>query len=236
MPSYPFNILNFGFKQFSRYTLKVNRKGYLSLEVKGASLKGNTKNSKNQWVHVAVTMPSNGTLGNNILYVNGDVYATSSSTQVLDTADNPVYVGGQARDTDGVLGPVLAKVGQIDDLRMFGTALTEAQVEAVMNNNQQSQAKSARKLITEKVTEATKQVKAYPVPTSGLLNISVPNGNAGNLDYQIYSIQGKLVDTGVIKENYAKQTLDISKLNSGVYIINLKDTEGVVYRVKVIKN
>ncbi|MFV0566606.1 MAG: LamG-like jellyroll fold domain-containing protein [Flavobacteriaceae bacterium] len=225
LSSFPFNIFNFGYGGYARYTLKVNSSGYLSLDVQGSTVTGTTAVSKNEWVHVAVTMPEGGTLGDNILCVNGDVYATSDSTQELNTRANPVYVGGQANNA-GALGPILAKPGQMDVVRVFECALTEAQIEKVMGNIL---------LSAENIINQTKQVKAYPVPTSGLVNISLPNNDETELKYQIISVQGQVVKSGAIKSNFGKQDIDISPLSSGIYIINLTDADGTAYRVKVVK-
>jgi len=78
------------------------------------------------------------------------------------------------------------------------------------------------------------EVNAYPMPTSGIVNITLPEG-IGSLDYDIYSIQGQKVKKGVLTANVAC-SIDLSALNSGVYIISMKNAEGVIYKVKVIKN
>jgi pectin methylesterase-like acyl-CoA thioesterase len=77
-------------------------------------------------------------------------------------------------------------------------------------------------------------VKAYPMPTNGVVNLTLPEG-IGSLNYEVYSLQGQKVKKGVLLSD-ATRSVDLSTLNSGVYIISMKNTEGVVYKVKVIKN
>ena len=48
-------------------------------------------------------------------------------------------------------------------------------------------------------------------------------------------MQGTKGQNGVLAINIAR-SIDLSNLNSGVYIVSMKNTEGVVYKVKVIKN
>ncbi len=80
----------------------------------------------------------------------------------------------------------------------------------------------------------SKGVNAYPMPTNGVVNLTLPEG-IGSLNYDIYSLQGQKVQKGTLATNMDR-SIDLSNLNSGVYIISMKNTEGVVYKVKVIKN
>lgn len=77
------------------------------------------------------------------------------------------------------------------------------------------------------------EVVAYPMPTTGLVNLSLPKG-VGSLNYEVYSIQGQKVQNGVLPTD-ASRSIDLSALKSGVYIINMKNAEGAAYKAKVIK-
>lgn len=94
---------------------------------------------------------------------------------------------------------------------------------------------SAKRTISSLGLETIKESKglsAYPIPTNGVVNLTLPDG-IGSLDYDIYSILGQKLKSGVLPTT---RSVDLSDLNSGIYIISLKNTEGVVYKVKVIKN
>ncbi|CAD0001948.1 pectinesterase family protein [Flavobacterium salmonis] len=80
----------------------------------------------------------------------------------------------------------------------------------------------------------SKEVSAYPIPTNNIVNLTLPEGT-GSVNYQVYSILGQKVKQGVLAANTTR-SVDLSTLTSGVYIISMKNTEGVVYKVKVIKN
>jgi pectin methylesterase-like acyl-CoA thioesterase len=84
------------------------------------------------------------------------------------------------------------------------------------------------------IIKEANEVKAYPIPTNGLVNLTLPEG-IGSLNYEVYSIQGQKLKKGVLLSN-ATRSIDLSTLNSGVYIINMKNVVGAVYKVKVIKN
>ncbi len=77
-------------------------------------------------------------------------------------------------------------------------------------------------------------LKAFPIPTSGHINISIPG--RGNFDYEIHSLLGQVVKKGIIKEAHSSHIFDLGSFESGMYIINLIDETGAVYRAKVIKN
>jgi len=78
------------------------------------------------------------------------------------------------------------------------------------------------------------EVIAYPMPTTGVVNLSLPKG-IGSLNYEVYSIQGQKVKNGVLPTDVTR-FIDLSNLNSGVYIISMKNAEGAAYKAKVIKN
>ncbi len=94
---------------------------------------------------------------------------------------------------------------------------------------------SAKRTISSLGLETIKEskgVSAYPIPTNGVVNLTLPDG-IGSLDYDIYSILGQKLKSGVLPTT---SSVDLSNLNSGIYIISLKNTKGVIYKVKVIKN
>lgn len=78
------------------------------------------------------------------------------------------------------------------------------------------------------------EASAYPIPTNNIVNLTLPEG-IGSVNYNVYSIQGQKVKEGMLAANTTR-SVDLSMLNSGVYIISMKNAEGVVYKVKVIKN
>nr|WP_315247066.1 pectinesterase family protein [uncultured Flavobacterium sp.] len=80
----------------------------------------------------------------------------------------------------------------------------------------------------------SKEVSAYPIPTNSIVNLTLPEGTE-IVNYEVYSIVGQKVKQGVLTANM-NHSVDLSILTSGVYIISLKTAEGVVYKVKVIKN
>jgi hypothetical protein len=61
------------------------------------------------------------------------------------------------------------------------------------------------------------QVKIYPIPAKDFINIELPNSPL-ELQVKIYSLNGSLLQTALVKK-----TLNIEKLKSGLYIIEVTD-------------
>jgi len=74
---------------------------------------------------------------------------------------------------------------------------------------------------------------AFPVPTTGFVNVSLPKGNIFN--YQIINIGGVVVESGSFYRSADSHTFDLSQNKKGIYIIQLTNNIGVTYRVKVVK-
>ncbi|POY41170.1 hypothetical protein C3L50_01200 [Flavobacterium alvei] len=106
-------------------------------------------------------------------------------------------------------------------------------VQAVSEYGGLSTASATTTLGLGKIKESN-EVIAYPMPTTGVVNLSLPKG-VGSLNYEVYSIQGQKVKNGVLSTE-VDRSIDLSALNSGVYIISMKNAEGATFKAKVIKN
>ncbi|MEM1175586.1 MAG: DUF6701 domain-containing protein [Pseudomonadota bacterium] len=75
-----------------------------------------------QWYHVAITYEA----GSQVIYLDGSPVATSSRTETLETNNDPLRIGndvnGSNRNFDGF----------IDEVNIFGRALTQAEVQTLM--------------------------------------------------------------------------------------------------------
>ncbi len=74
--------------------------------------------SINTWHHIALTREQGGSLK---MYVDGDLKDTFSATGIFKTSSEPIYLGYQVGQTTNF-------TGSIDQVRIFNTALTQAQV------------------------------------------------------------------------------------------------------------
>lgn len=150
-------------------------------------------------------------LGNNTLKWDDNQYAicyvVSRDNKIIATTTDVTYVDTSASGQHEYAVQAVSEYGGLSAKRTIST------------------------LGLETIKE-TKGVSAYPIPTNGVVNLTLPDG-IGSLDYDVYSILGQKLKSGLLQTT---RSVDLSTLNSGVYIINMKNTEGVIYKVKVIKN
>ena len=74
---------------------------------------------------------------------------------------------------------------------------------------------------------------AFPVPTSGLVTISLPPGKKFN--FSVISSAGQPVKQGDIENPSCSFSIDMSGSIPGIYVILLRNEWGRIYRVKVVK-
>jgi hypothetical protein len=68
--------------------------------------------------------------------------------------------------------------------------------------------------------------KAYPVPTSDNLNISLSFPEAQQFDIAMYTVQGKEVYRQVYNQQALQTTIDTRDLARGLYVLSLEGEEG----------
>lgn len=70
-----------------------------------------------------------------------------------------------------------------------------------------------------------KNVKLYPNPTNGIINIS----NVRNIDLktlEVYNVLGKLIKQIPIEKNSSQRDINLTDLNKGIYLFKLQDKSG----------
>lgn len=76
------------------------------------------------------------------------------------------------------------------------------------------------------------ELKAFPVPTSGIVTISAPEGR--NISHAVYSASGQLINNGTIEQSGHGFTLDLTKQQPGIYIVRFIDESGIHYTARLI--
>ncbi|MEE4116949.1 MAG: discoidin domain-containing protein [Marinilabiliaceae bacterium] len=79
------------------------------------------------------------------------------------------------------------------------------------------------------------ELSAFPVPSTGIVNITLPHDGFSKYNYSIYSINAYLVDSGTINGSGTTYSMDISDLKQGYYMLILTTDSGSRYRIKLIK-
>jgi len=65
-------------------------------------------------------------------------------------------------------------------------------------------------------------IKLYPNPVQDELNIKLPISNGKRISYTISSLSGQTVSKGIL----VNETIDVSQMTSGMYILQLKTSDG----------
>ncbi len=73
------------------------------------------------------------------------------------------------------------------------------------------------------------EIRVFPVPATNYVNVIAPEFD--ELDYEIYSVQG----TPVLKGSLVDSTIVISSLSTGVYFLKIRQKDGWLTEMKLIK-
>lgn len=115
----------------------------------------------------------------------------------------------------------------------FGHQLMVNNSTTLLNNGPQSDffvAKYATEVCSLGVASHEKSAVAiYPNPTSGIVHLSLNE----DMSYTLYTITGTIVNKGNVSAQ--NNTIDVSSLPSGVYLLQLQDGDGVFSLVKVLR-
>ncbi len=85
-----------------------------------------------------------------------------------------------------------------------------------------------------RVNISENELKAYPNPTTSILNLQITGASTRQLTYGIYSIDGKLMTEQKINNDLT--IISTSNLSNGVYLLQVKDKGTLVKSFKLIKN
>ncbi|MCX6257150.1 MAG: discoidin domain-containing protein [Bacteroidia bacterium] len=85
----------------------------------------------------------------------------------------------------------------------------------------------------EELNKPGEIIKAFPVPGSGIFNVSLPA--LPEFTYILLSSGGQLINKGQIKNSTGYYSFNLCNESSGVYFIYLTDQKGIIYKIKVIK-
>ncbi|MEA3477408.1 MAG: discoidin domain-containing protein [Bacteroidota bacterium] len=77
------------------------------------------------------------------------------------------------------------------------------------------------------------EIRAFPVPSNSQVSISLPQH--GPFNYKLMNINGQIIDKGNIGRSVKKYSFDLQAYPSGIYFIQLRDSGGTLFNVKVVK-
>lgn len=142
----------------------------------------------------------------------------------LQAQEATLTTGGEA---SGSGGTVSYSVGQVVYFTNTGTTGSVAQ------GVQQPYEISVVTGIPE-AKDISLSVSAYPNPTSDYLNLKVENYDNKNLSYQLFDINGKLLESKKIESN--KTSIVMSNFVPATYFLKVTEGNKEVKTFKIIKN
>ncbi len=212
-----FNVVCLGATNKDRqmYGLRFLGTGRLRVEYGGTGIYGDPMLTDNvlpfdTWVHIAITMPTGGTTQQTTVYVNGEVYPTISQNGddlSVQTINRRVLIGVQVNVYNkGVAGPPTANPGEVDDVRIFDTNLTQAQIQAIM---------AEAPLSVADQEFAANELSIYPNAVTDYLNIESTVANT--FQVSVFDMLGKQVSKATVTGK-----LNMGNLSSGLYIVKIR--------------
>ena len=129
-------------------------------------------------------------------------------------------------DASGSGGSVSYSVGQLVYTINTGTG------GAVAQGVQQPYEISAITGIEE--TGISLEMSVYPNPATKFVKLKVESKKLKKLSYQLYDINGKLLDSEIIKGN--ETTINMGSLTPSTYFLRVVDNNRVIKSFKIIKN
>ena len=75
---------------------------------------------------------------------------------------------------------------------------------------------------------------AYPNPTNNALTLNIGNYNNEKLIYQMYDMQGKLLESKQIVNS--STTISMQDLPVNIYLLNVLDDNSLIKTFRIVKN
>jgi len=162
-----------------------------------------------------ITVPSDGLISFSYDFVNPDIeefYYVINGTQSLITFDTGT----------GTLSDITVSSGDTFAFRIYTDDDCCGRGVATISNFSFSNT-----LGTNENSLLSNTVKLYPGTTNGTYNLEY-NGNTNLDSFSVYNTTGKLIKIISLKDIETTSIIDLTNLSSGVYLVNITSTEGVI--------
>ncbi|MBC7605518.1 MAG: T9SS type A sorting domain-containing protein [Burkholderiales bacterium] len=74
----------------------------------------------------------------------------------------------------------------------------------------------------------------YPNPTKALVNLKIGNHSADNLQYQLFDLKGRQIQSQKIQQS--ETPIQLENLAAAIYLLNVLEENKLVKTFKIIKN
>ncbi len=87
---------------------------------------------------------------------------------------------------------------------------------------------------TNDFPEITLAMRVYPNPTTAIVNLSIANYNSENINYQLFDLNGRGIQTNKISQKETQISLE--NLANAIYFLTVSDNNKPLKTFKIIKN
>jgi len=98
---------------------------------------------------------------------------------------------------------------------------------------------SSSKFMANGLSEADLNYKSYirtfPNPADDYLNISIGGDYRGDINYYIYSVDGRLINNGKLI-NKQLNRVELSEFSKGIYLLEIKNNNKLIHKDKLVLN
>ncbi|MEX2369545.1 MAG: T9SS type A sorting domain-containing protein [Bacteroidales bacterium] len=169
---------------------------------------------KNEWVHLGLTIPAEGTVADAKLYINGiptDLVTPDTSLNVeINTTPQAAW--------DGIRLGCMVNLSMAD-YRVYDVELTENEMRNLIGlNNVSVQSFDHQDLFN-----------IYPVPNNGIFTVEVTEPGVNHV--VIRNVLGMVVHDQTVEQ---KEVMDVSNLPVGMYFVSLYDSNKKVQTRKFL--
>lgn len=85
-------------------------------------------------------------------------------------------------------------------------------------------------------SELDLEFNVYPNPITNFLNLEIGGKGNGKLHYQLYSLQGVLLESGPLKGSGTSNYIKMGDLTASTYFLKIINNKQLVKTLKIIKN
>ena len=191
----------------TNYLLRTNSSGYINFEYIDFAYSNSLPLIVNDWNHIAVVSQTD---NSKQVYINGVLATHTGGTSPFGLVTNALTIGARA-------GAEFFN-GQIDDLRIYKSALTNSQVSGLFTNNSLN--------VEQQEVDVEKNFYVF--------NNTLYFKNTQDLNklknIEVYNLLGqKVFETSIIETQ-----ISLSTLQNGVYFLRVKNKEGQYSVLKFI--